>query len=276
MGLRVPLEELRRFWEHLISVKHPWACTHPGAHSHIPISLYGDDCRIGEATDKVTAFFMSLTLFKPKSVRHSQFLLACVRNELIIEENLCTISPILRHIVWSCNIAFHGMWPHRGPYGETLPASKQRLSGQQLCEGNAYTVAEVKGDWAWHCKVLRLVNTWKSLQVCFLCRARADERGGTPYTEFGENAAWAATQVDTLNFINEMIHTTPGQPSSPSKERAPCASSFCVLPGHLNSARHPRSAHWPLRLQCALREILQHARLQPGVVVHLQRRVIAS
>ena len=215
VGLRVPSEELEQFWQHLLSVRHPWAMSHPGKGSHTPISLYGDECRIGEATDKVTAIFMSLTLFKPKSVRHSQFLLACIRNELIVDENLQSLDPILRHIVWSCNMAFHGVWPTCGPYGEALPASKQRFAGQLLCGGDKFTVFELKGDWAWHRKTLRLVPQWNSNLMCFLCRARSDDRRGCPYYELGTGARWVATEIDTCTFINEMIFDWP-KPSNPA------------------------------------------------------------
>ena len=60
MGLVCPQHILHEFWGHLRDVVHNrWAMQCPATRDHVPISLYGDECRYSEGATvmKCTGFF---------------------------------------------------------------------------------------------------------------------------------------------------------------------------------------------------------------------------
>ena len=110
VGLQCPIETIEEYWDHLQSVNMPFANLHPGRRQHVPYSIYGDECCIGQDPhDKCTAIFLSLTLFRPKSVRQGQFLLCALPEDIIIHDEMKTLYPILEFIVRCANQAFDGI-----------------------------------------------------------------------------------------------------------------------------------------------------------------------
>ena len=212
MGLQTPPEKVKEYWAHHCKHNVPFAVQHPSTvlydesdprrHSHIPFSIYGDECQLAaDGREKVTAMFVSLTLFRPKEVRLGQFMVFCMKDEVMIHENLATLTPILQHIAWSSNIAFGGKYPSCGPRGEPLPASKMRKAGEFLAHGRAFAACELKGDWKWHERTLRLLHTPTSKRCCLFCDAEADDGSPLRYYETGDSAGWVSTIASTTKFL---------------------------------------------------------------------------
>ena len=173
VGLVCPPEKASEYWRHMRQHGNPHAVNFPSTgESHIPFSLYGDECCLGDPKDKVTGIYVSLTLFKPKVSKYREFLIFAMQDSIMIHDGLKTLIPVLRHIVWSCNVAFEGKYPACNIAGEALPPSKQKLAGQSFAGRCKYACVELKGDWKWHERVLRLIYTPVSIQCCFLCKAQ--------------------------------------------------------------------------------------------------------
>lgn len=202
--VQVPAEMVQAYHEHLDRVDMPWAKGFPGCKSEIPFSLYGDECCLSQDPhDKVVALFMSTPLFRPRSVRQGQFLLAAIQQDLVIEDGLRTLHPILEHITWSANIAFEGTYPFTRYDGGPLTASKQKVAGTPLAAGRRFCCSEIKGDWKWLEKVLRLLPTPVSKKMCYMCDACSDD-SAMKYYDTGDAQQppnWAATEVNTVGFM---------------------------------------------------------------------------
>ena len=198
-GCTTFLETLERAWR-------PWAPNHPGSNeSHIPFSLYGDECVLGNPRDKVTAMFLQLTLFKPKSIRLGHFMLFCIKDEFLVHNNLKSLSPILDHLTWSANQAMTGYYPHCDAKGQPFPPEKQRLAGKPLTAAHhKFSCVEFKGDWKWHERVWRLRATPSSKECCFLCGARAED-GPLSYSNISDDAPWMSTMVTTPTFLTQKV-----------------------------------------------------------------------
>ena len=203
-----PPEVVQNYWRHLRECDMPHAKCFPGDDDHIPFSLYGDECVLGDPKDKVTGIYLSLTLFKPKSVREGQFLLFCMQDEHMIHDQLRTLRPVLQHLVWSCNVAFSGVYPELDAFGQQLPMKKRRLAGTMMAGNCRYACAELKGDWKYHERVLRLKATPVSRECCFLCDAHAAD-DTLRYYSIGDEAPWVATEVTTAGFINRKVRPGP-------------------------------------------------------------------
>ena len=200
VGLQCPAEVCKQYWDHMRGCDMPHAKSFPGSDAHVPFSLYGDECVLGDPKDKITGIFVSLTLFKPKAARQSQFLVFCMQDANIIHENLRTLEPILRHIVYTSNIAFHGVYPRTDMYGAPLTPQKLAKAGRCFSDSRQYACVELRGDWKWHERVLRLKCTPVSRTCCFLCDAQSDD-SHLRYYSIGENASWRSTEVTTAGFI---------------------------------------------------------------------------
>ena len=205
LKIQCPEEDVQQFWKHLSDNGVPLASNHPGNGTHIPFGLYGDECVLGDPRDKVTAIFLQLTQFKPRNVRLGHFLLCCLKDEIMIHKNLKTLSPILDHVVWGANVAFSGYYPRCNSKGLPLSPAKQRLAGKPLtADHRMWACVELRGDWKWHERVLRLHATPTSKECCFLCDARAED-GPLSYANLADDAPWRATLVSTPAFITKKL-----------------------------------------------------------------------
>ena len=197
-----PRNVVHQYWRHLRDCDNPHAKFFPGTDDHIPFSLYGDECVLGDPKDKVTGIFLSLTLFKPKAIRQGQWLLCCMQDEHMLHDQLKTLRPILQHIVYTCNCAFEGIYPELDAWGQLLPDKKRKLAGRRMAA--QYACAELKGDWKYHERILRLKATPVSRECCFLCDAEASD-GIMRYYSIGDDAAWVPTEVTTAGFVNRKV-----------------------------------------------------------------------
>ena len=209
LGVATPRIKVREWWEQQAASSMPHAVNFPGSYDCIPFSLYGDECNLGQdpADSKVTAIFLSLTLFKPKVVKHGHHLLFAMKDSEMVHENLETLTPVLRHIVWSSNVALTGRFPASCMLGEPLTSSKQLKAGTPLAHGRCFAACELKGDWLWHQRVLRLKDIPVARKICFLCEAHADDQSQLKYYDDSEAALWRGTMVDTTTFINTKVRT---------------------------------------------------------------------
>ena len=220
LGLQTPPEKVKAYWAHLCKNDVPFAVRHPSTvlydetdprrHSHIPFSLYGDECQLSaDGREKVTAMFISLTLFKPKEVRLGHFMVFCMKDEYMIHEELATLTPILQHCAWSSNIAFAGRFPSCGPRGQALPASKMARAGELLAHGQAFAACELRGDWKRHERTLRLLHTPTSKRCCLFCNAEASDESPYRYYEIGDGAGWVSTIATTPEFLLHNVRPGP-------------------------------------------------------------------
>ena len=202
--LQCPPEDTRRYWQHMRACSMPHAVNFPGTDNHVPFSLYGDECCLGDPKDKVTGIYVSLTLFKPKLAKYREILIVAMQDSIMIHEGLKSLLPVLRHIVWSCNVAFEGKYPSCNAAGELLPPRKQQMAGQKFADQRKYACVELKGDWKWHERVLRLINTPVSIKCCFLCRAEARDNN-LRYYDTSPRAPWIGSEFSTPGFITNAI-----------------------------------------------------------------------
>ena len=208
LGIRTPPEKVVEYWEHQKKHGNPHAVAFPGT-EHVPFSLYGDEVSVGafgDPADKITGVFVSLTLFKPRVIKYGHHLVFGMKDCEMIHESLATMIPILRHLTWSCNVAYSGRFPSCSADGSPLPGTKAQRAGQPLAAGVVgFAITELKGDWLYHQRVLRLRDIPVARKVCFLCSACRDDASNLKYYDLCENAPWRSTLVDVSQFINHKV-----------------------------------------------------------------------
>lgn len=209
-GVSIEESKVGIFWKHHQEVKSPFFQAFDGTDGHIPVGLYGDGARARQQAymppEKVVGIFINLPLWRPKSSRHSRFLL------FSIEEDLCfvrkTINAIYRRITWSLNHAFFGRWPLKGPDGEILSGK----AGQLLTpDGKRFVLTEHRGDWNFFKWVLGFRSSWiagKNVPVCYRCAAYAKGAPNQHYYHVGENAWCWDTEYNRTRFLAEETPTT--------------------------------------------------------------------
>ena len=114
------------------------------------------------------------------------------------------LEPVLKHIVWSCNNAYEGVYPACDSSGRPLTGRKLAKAGTRMADDRRYACAELKGDWKWHERWLRLQATPVCRQCCYLCGAQAADTR-MRYYAIGDNPPWASTEVSTPGFIMNKV-----------------------------------------------------------------------
>ena len=131
-GLHIDPEEVRHFWRTSRQNKEPWALHSKASESHIPLGFYGDGATLIFKYGKhesVIGLFMSLPLWRPRSVRCSRYLLFVIEEASLWRHH--TLNCILRKLVWSYNLLDSGIHPSMGMGGERLPTDMQKVAGQK-------------------------------------------------------------------------------------------------------------------------------------------------
>ena len=131
--------------------------------------------------DKVAGVFLNLPLFRPKSSRLSRYLLFALEINKVISAQE-TYYPLLAKIVESCNFATeHGV------------------------QGRHFLLSEFRGDQLWFRQLFQHVSWWKSLNVCFRCRATSDPDSPLNYLLNGSENGWETTCRSTNDFLLEEL-----------------------------------------------------------------------
>ena len=208
--IEISQTDVETYWKHYRSVGSAWAVNHPASNFHVPISLYGDSCKI-RTGEKMLGIFCSFPLWRPKSIRCSRFLLVALREEQL--HGRATLDCIYRYIVWRINLLFAGKWPRCSINGGELPPDKAQRGGQFVVhDGRQFAITELRGDWVFHKQVLSFKSSWKGgtiFPVCYRCEARSHEPH--LYYEVGPNASSWNTEYDLYSFLAAQM---PSQPSS--------------------------------------------------------------
>ncbi|CAE6972780.1 unnamed protein product [Symbiodinium sp. CCMP2592] len=169
LKLECPKTHVSGFWKHLRENGNDFAKKFPGDLQQMtPFTIYGDELTLGkDPKDKVTGIFLQLTLFKPKQARQGIWLLAAIQDSTMVHDQLKTLTPILEHIVWSCNQACIGSYPTVSRRGSALTGLKAKKAGQKFSGDARWVCAELRGDWKWHERTLRLLRTPTSKKCPF-------------------------------------------------------------------------------------------------------------
>ena len=103
-GVQISEAALGQFWDHACSC-YTWGPNHPGAHTHIPLGVYGDSARYTNQAgfqEKLLCITLNLPLWAPRSVRSSRFLVFSIRESLMVDF-VRTVWPIYSYILPSTN-----------------------------------------------------------------------------------------------------------------------------------------------------------------------------
>ena len=204
IGIDIPQHQVHHYWDHWRGVGAEWALHTDAGRDHIPLGLYGDAARVRQPPyaepQKFFGLFLSMPLFRPRSIRMSRWLIFAIDEKHLYKE--ITLNKILRRIVWSLNLLFVGRYPLVGPSGLEFDA---KLAGKEICGGRCFAITELRGDQLFHKQVWRHKASWKGgvrESVCCLCDVR----------NFGHNAYYRVDHGDEvgreyslIEFINEQI-----------------------------------------------------------------------
>ena len=208
IGIDIPSQLVESYWAHYREVGAPWASWSSATPQHVPLALYGDDCKIRPG-EKMVGLFLSFPLFRPRSVRCSKFLLFAVQEEL--EYKHFTMDSVLRFLVWALNCLHVGRFPRTGCDGEELRGAQAERAGKEVAPGRKFAVTELKGDWSWFKKVFRFKSSWKGgtkVPVCFHCRAGAREPFSIYYKVHADSECWRS-EYTLLDWLVEQCPVRP-------------------------------------------------------------------
>ncbi|CAE7338143.1 unnamed protein product, partial [Symbiodinium sp. KB8] len=151
LKLECPRDKTQQYWKHLQDHGNPFALQIGSNDCYVPFTIYGDELTLGkDSKDKVTGVFLQLTLFKPRAARQGMWLLCAIQDSVMVHADMKTLQPVLDHIVWSCNVASDGRYPHVASDGSPLTGGKALKAGMPFFNGSRFVCAELRGDWKWH------------------------------------------------------------------------------------------------------------------------------
>ncbi len=206
VGVLISDEDVRTYWQHSRSVREPWAVDNPATDSHVPIGLHGDAARLATQYkfEKHVGVFINLILWRPRSVRHSRFLVFTIPHDKLYKNR--TLNHLWRGLVWSLNACFDGVNPTAGPGGAPLWGKHVARAGQPITKENRkFCLTEYRGDWEWHRDVWRPVASWISTKTCFKCPALAQGDPPLLYHNTGgpeeESCQWICAEYSLNTFV---------------------------------------------------------------------------
>lgn len=172
VGIVVPDEDVQAYWRHARAVGEPWAVNNPASDLHIPLGIHGDAARLFTQYrfEKLVGVFFNIVLFRPRSVRHSRFMLFSIPHEKLYKNR--SLNWVWRRLAWSFNACFEGVNPSVGPQGIALQGKHLELAGTPITRrSQKFCLTEYRGDWEWHRDTWRPYATWQGIQTCFKCTA---------------------------------------------------------------------------------------------------------
>lgn len=173
IGMSIPKADLHKYWDHSRSVREGWALETAASRDHVPLALYGDSARLStvQTQEKITGVFLSLPLFRPKTVRASRYLLWSCDTFKVYSNR--TLNKVFRVICWSLNAAFLGQWPRQSVNGAILDGKR----GQLCADGTKFATTELRGDWEWHKVTFRFKEcSWNAKNPCYRCACVASSQ----------------------------------------------------------------------------------------------------
>lgn len=199
-GLRIPPEKVAEYWAHLRQFGDPYAVNSEASSSHIPLGLFGDGARVTTTFDQesLVGIFMSIPLWRPRSVRAGRFLLFAIKESELYMHH--TLNTIFRSIVWSCNSLWDSRHPTVDLHGQPLTGKLAQVAGNPIC-ADCFAVTEIRGDWSWLKKIFRFANktSWNGLHTCHLCPARS--AGGWDQLYWNFDGAWTRQEFSLCEFF---------------------------------------------------------------------------
>ena len=202
VGVEVDPCEVHSYWDHARAMQEPWACSSPASRDHMPVGLHGDGARLWTQVrvEKMVGIFVNLPLFRPKSVRHSRWLVFSIGREKLIKNR--TFNVVWERLVWSLNWAFEGVHPRSGPGGRPLIGADLARAGMPLCRSNMrFTVTELRGDWEFHRDVWRFTASWQGQHVCYRCAAITKGDEAYVYYNGGPTSRWLCEEFSLEQFL---------------------------------------------------------------------------
>ena len=209
VGVRVPEAEVAEYWQHARAVQEPWAINSPGTDKHIPIGLHGDSAKLWTQVkfEKVTAICLNICHFRPRSVRHSRYLMFSCPTASLYKNR--TLNTVWRRLCWSLEACFDGVHPVTGVGGKPLSAHDQARAGQPLTKSGAvFAVCELRGDWEYHRDTFRTTASWQGIQVCYRCPATSklvNQEQGLLYFNHGQDSTWESQEFGLESFISRRL-----------------------------------------------------------------------
>ncbi|CAK9036671.1 Uncharacterized protein SCF082_LOCUS21823 [Durusdinium trenchii] len=222
--------DITEYWDHSRQTGEAWACKSSASRTHIPLGLHGDGARLWTQykVEKIVAIFLNMPLFRPKSARHSRFLLFTIGRHKLIKNR--TINVVWRRLVWSLNACFTGLNPSQGPGGAPLTGVHLDIAGLPICQAqHRFALTELRGDWEWHRDTWRFTASWQSQEVCFRCPAvtRGDE--SLVYYNNGPTSGWVNRDFTLDQFIARRLKENQLCPLLRLEGFDPSIIKFCSM-----------------------------------------------
>lgn len=204
VGLQISMDKVHEFWDHYRGLESPWACHTSASREHIPLGIYGDAARIRQPAfaevQKALGVFISLPLFRPRSIRMSRWLIWSIDEKHLFRND--TLYCALRRITWSVNLLFVGRYPQTNAYGQPFDPE---LAGKEIIPNRRFAVTELRGDQLWHKQVWKFRASWKggvNESTCHLCETT--NAGRLAYYRVHEGNEIPA-EYSLCEFINKQL-----------------------------------------------------------------------
>ena len=204
--LNISDTEVQQFWAHHRSLNDPWSVASPASAHHIPLGLHGDAARLWTQYkhEKVVAIWMNVIHFRPKSSRHSRYLLFSCPHACMVKNK--TLNRVFRRLCWSFNWAFEGVNPLQGEGGKALTGADLARAGTSLTTAShKFVLCELRGDWEWHRDLWRFTASWNGIDTCFKCPAKSKGLSAHLYHNIGPNSRWKHEEFGLHEFIAQRL-----------------------------------------------------------------------
>lgn len=204
--IQLPNNEISEYWCHARQMGEPWATRSPATMQHVPVGIHGDAARTWTQYkfEKIVSIFINLPLFRPRSMRHSRWIVFSCPHHLLFKNR--TMNVVLRRLCWSLNAAFAGINPLVGAPGFPLKGGDLQRAGKPLTlSGHKFAVTELRGDWEWHRDIWRPTASWQAIDICFKCPAVSKGNPNYFYYNHGPNCAWEREEFGLEQFISRRL-----------------------------------------------------------------------
>ena len=191
-------QELSKFWADV--GPYPHMVGRPDYRTKcIPLMVHGDGVALvqaGRAGGRgVDVLSWGSIMARKHQTRVTTFLVYLVFSHLTKKTGWAqTWSKVWRHIAWSLQAIFRGLWPDRSPEGLAWPpgSPEEKVAGTPLAQGYWGTLVACRGDLEWMQKHHHLQSS-TSRDPCNLCQCTNTGQDAVPWTDCNLAAAWIPT-----------------------------------------------------------------------------------